>query len=440
VKFQNYIEFKMTIKIPTFNHKFIQDAVSNYIAFALMAGTGVILNFFIAWKMGFESLGIFNQIYAIYVILGQLAAFGIHDSTQKYVAEHYQNKRIQQLIAETAFWLAFISGVIIAIILFNLNDSIKTLSGSVHVAAGTTLLAPAICFFSINKTLMGVLNGKQRMKTFAIIQSTRVLIILSVCLIIGFFEKPAYMLALGFLIAEISITPILIIITKVWKWPFYCQEALTWIKIHISFGFRALSGGFLSESYIRIDILMLSIFVSDLNVGIYSFAALFVEGLFQVPVVIRTLSNPILVKLLLRNDLNKIIDFAKKISLISSSLFVLTGVFVLTLFPFLSIFYPDNFINTAHNLLFILVPGLLIYSAFIPFDFILLQSGMPGRQSLLFTINVFINIILNLWLIPIHGILGAALATSISFFISAITLNIAAKIFLGFRKSLIFYP
>ena len=40
------------------------------------------------------------------------------------------------------------------------------------------------------------------------------------------------------------------------------------------------------------DILMLAIFVSDRDVGIYSFAALFIEGLFQVPVVFRTLANP----------------------------------------------------------------------------------------------------------------------------------------------------
>ena len=48
--------------------KFYQDTAWNYIAFFIMALTGLILNFFIAWKTGVETLGIFNQIYAIYVI------------------------------------------------------------------------------------------------------------------------------------------------------------------------------------------------------------------------------------------------------------------------------------------------------------------------------------------------------------------------------------
>ena len=40
------------------DRKFFQDAMWNYSAFAIMALTGVILNFFIAWKMGFKIIEI----------------------------------------------------------------------------------------------------------------------------------------------------------------------------------------------------------------------------------------------------------------------------------------------------------------------------------------------------------------------------------------------
>ena len=66
--------------------KFVSDTSWNYGAFALMAGTGVILNFYIVAVMGVEALGIFNQTYAIFVVVGQLATLGIHDSTQKHIA------------------------------------------------------------------------------------------------------------------------------------------------------------------------------------------------------------------------------------------------------------------------------------------------------------------------------------------------------------------
>ena len=177
-----------------------------------------------------------------------------------------------------------------------------------------------------------------------------------------------------------------------------------------------------------------------LNVGIYSFAALFVEDLFQVPVVIRTISNPVLVKILLVENPVSIVKFVRKVSPISAGIYILIATVVLIGFPLLSNIYPTDLIISAHELLFVLLAGLLVYAVFIPFDYVLLQSGMPGRLSLLFTINVVTNILLNLIFIPNLGIWGAALATAISFALSAVFLNIAAKIWLGCRNGLMFMP
>ena len=43
-----------------FDGKFLTDTAWNYAAFAIMAATGVILNFFIATHFGIETLGVFN--------------------------------------------------------------------------------------------------------------------------------------------------------------------------------------------------------------------------------------------------------------------------------------------------------------------------------------------------------------------------------------------
>jgi len=430
----------MAINLLATDRKFFQDAMWNYSAYAIMALTGIILNFYVAWKMGFEALGIFNQIYAIYVVLGQLAAFGVHDSAQKHIAEYAGDKYTSDLVGQTAFWIALGTGSLIGGLLFAFSDVIEVVTNSVQVGRGVSIVAPAICLFAVNKILMGILNGARRMKAFAIVQSIRIVIILSVCFGIASFGQAAYLLALGFLIAEIVITPVLVILTHAWSWPFRIKEAKRWATTHIKFGIKALSGGFLAESYIRIDILMLAIFVSDVKVGIYSFAALFVEGLFQLPVVIRTISNPVLVKLLIDKDPANVVKFVRKVSPISVAVYIPIAAIVLICFPLLSNFYPFELVSAAHGLLFILLIGLLLYSAFIPFEFLLLQSGMPGRQSLLFTINVFVNILFNVLLIPLFGIWGAALATAVSFSLSAISLNIAAGRWLGFRKGLLFFP
>ena len=67
--------------------KFLTDTGWNFASFAIMAATGVILNFFIAAHFGIATLGVFNQIYAVYVITGQVAVMGVNDSAQKHNAE-----------------------------------------------------------------------------------------------------------------------------------------------------------------------------------------------------------------------------------------------------------------------------------------------------------------------------------------------------------------
>ena len=198
-----------------------------------------------------------------------------------------------------------------------------------------------------------------------------------------------------------------------------------------------MPNGFLSESYIRIDILMLSFFLSDFDVGVYSFAAMFVEGLFQIPVVIRTVANPKLVRLLLVGNQRKVIEFCRKISKMSLGIFAIICGCALVIFPFLEPFFPNELVRLCYPFLLVLASGLFIFSSTIPFDQILLQAGYPGRQSLLMTINLLVNFSLNLFLIPMFGLYGAATATAIAFLFATISVNLAAYLWLGYRRGLL---
>ena len=81
--------------------------------------------------------------------------------------------------------------------------------------------------------------------------------------------------------------------------------------------------------------------------------------------------------------------------------------------------------------------SLVVLSTTIPFDHILLQAGQPGHQSLLMTINVMINTLLNLALIPTFGLYGAASATAIAFLCATFTVNFAAQKWLGYSRGLL---
>ena len=80
----------------------------------------------------------------------------------------------------------------------------------------------------------------------------------------------------------------------------------------------------------------------------------------------------------------------------------------------------------------------MLYAAFVPLDFILMQAGQPGWQSAVMSLNITVNATLNVTLIPIYGIQGAAMATAAAFAVSAVTLNGTVWWRLGLRGGLIF--
>jgi len=420
------------------DRKFLGDSAWNYSAFALMAGTGIVLNFFIAGYFGIETLGIFNQIYAVYVVSAQLAVFGIHDSVQKYSAEYVDQPDQRRAISVSAVLISAAFGIAAATIIYGASGLIGDVADSSAVGSGIALAAPGLLFFAVNKVLLGILNGERRMKAFAIAQGGRVLSILAFAGLTAVMGWPGYVLGGGFTIAEILIFGPVLLTVRPWA-GLDAGNLRHWFSKHIHFGYRAIANGFLAESYIRVDIIMLGVFVSDHDVGLYSFAALFIEGLYQIPVVIRTVINPMLVRLISNHAPVELARFARKIIALSFSIFTLVAIPVILIFPYLAPYFPEGLVRDSYPVLVTVSIGLVVYAAFIPVDFSLLQAGMPGRQSTLMTVNILINVALNVALIPALGIQGAATATAIAFIVSALTLNIAAHRWLDLKGGLLFF-
>ncbi len=420
------------------DRKLLGDTAWNYGAFALMAGTGVILNFFIAIQFGVETLGVFNQIYAVYIVAAQLSVFGMHDSAQKHTAEHHGQEDERQLIARSANLAALSIGAGVALVIYLAAPLIGRIANSASVGHGIAWAAPGLLFFALNKVQMGILNGERRMRAFAIMQGVRVLAILGVILVAEVQGWPGYLLGVSFTVAELVIFTPLLILVRPWQCRRDAAGARYWWRWHLNFGAKALPNGFLAESYLRVDVLMLAIFVSDEAVGIYSFAAMFIEGLYQVPTVIRTVVNPILVRLISTGDRRALARFGRRVMVMSLGVFVTTAGLTYLVFPSLGPYFPDDLITHAYPVLSILIAGLIVYAAFVPLDFMLMQAGQPGWQSVLMSLNITVNAALNITLIPIYGILGAALATAVAFAVSAVTLNSAVWWRLGMRGGLIF--
>ena len=297
------------------------------------------------------------------------------------------------------------------------------------VNIGLKVILPGLFFFSINKVLLnGVLNGFQKFKKYAIYQSLRYLMILFGLLIAIVFSFEGEKLPFIFSLSEIFLFIFLFIevaiISKWWK----SNNFYYWLKKHFSYSIKGLSSGILIELNSKIDIIFIGYFLSDRLVGIYSFAALFAEGFLQFLIILQNLYNPIIAKFLSQKNYRKLNYFIKtsrkKIYKYTFLLF-----FSILIIYRLLIEYITNDASYLQSLLpfAILITGITLASGYIPYYNIFFMDDKPFWQSLFISLIVLSNIFLNIFLIPIFNINGAATATAISFLLSILFLKILSK-------------
>jgi O-antigen/teichoic acid export membrane protein len=196
------------------------------------------------------------------------------------------------------------------------------------------------------------------------------------------------------------------------------------MKSHFIFGGRAFWGHVLLDLNTRIDIICLGFWVDDKIVGVYGMAAVVAEGVYQFPLVLRTMYNPRIIQLLALGDILKLEFLVKRarrvVWFVMIFISMMGGLFTFYALPWLT-----GKSQYAESTLFfcVIMIGMSVASGYAPFNFILMNGGFPGKQSVIAFLLVSINGIGNLILIPLLGALGAAIATSISYMVSVILLK-----------------
>ena len=71
--------------------------------------------------------------------------------------------------------------------------------------------------------------------------------------------------------------------------------------------------------------------------------------------------------------------------------------------------------------------GIVLSSGYIPFGQILVQAGRPGLQTILTLMLVLFNFTVNMLLIPILGIIGAAAASAMAHVVGVLLLKLFAQ-------------
>lgn len=412
--------------------RFNQGVLWNVASLAFLAGGGVLINLLIMRFRGEAALGVFNQVYAVYIVLSQIGVGGLQHSVLKHVSHHQGDRALCGDITTVA--LALVAAITVPLILgaIALAPLAGRLLNSPQVALGLQLAAPGLLFFALNKVLINTLNGLRHMRAYAVFRSLRFIFIpLCIVAIIALAADDGW-LALSLTVSEAALFAVLVIYTfghvVPLRWP---EQPRPRIAEHLSFGARGLLSGILLELNTRVDVLMLGLYTSDAAVGVFSFAAIMAEGFSQFPLAVRWNVDPLIGRYFAEARRDEISRLARRVRRVFYPLMAVVGALAIAGYPLFYTLLTDGADMQASWLVFAMIMfGVIVGAGYRPFSGLLLQGGRPGSYTALVVGLVTLNIIMNALLIPPFWLYGAAAATMLTFAAEAgLLVVLARKIF-----------
>ena len=192
--------------------------------------------------------------------------------------------------------------------------------------------------------------------------------------------------------------------------------SLAYFKESLFFGLKGHFSNVLSFINYRIDMFLLAYFIDDISVGIYSIAVLLAERIWLVS---QSISSVLFARVANLNSDKERNTFTSLASRNTFFITLLGGGFLALMSHWLILtFFGAEYADSVEPFLYI-IPGIILFSMskVLANDFI--GRGYPEINTYIACVTAFVNLGLNVWLIPIYGIKGAAISTSTSYILDA---------------------
>lgn len=404
----------------------------NAFGLAISASAGLLVSVVLANGAGATAVGQFNQLAAIYIVASQFAALGVHLSVLHFLP--IANPDEIRSAAHAGLLAVAPPALITMAAVWTLAAWIETLLDSFGLSTGIKLVAIGAGLFGINKLLLSFLNVLGHLIWLAAAQALRPVVwLVSSVLLLDDGGVSIWGLGAMFVFSELAVGTLALFRLT----PFLVGRSAgikPWLLRHLRFGIRAFPSNAITELNTRIDVLILGAYASDKVVGIYSFAALIAEGVFQIGAFLRTTINNRLVTIVTNRDSGALNTLTRSVGRVSLALTMLAGVAAFTLVPIIIDFFRlDPSLHEGKWVLAMLLVAVALSSPYTPFWNILMLGGHPGQHSVLMLTILAFNLVLNVIAVPIAGMTGAGIATSAMFLVFPFLLRFSSNHSLGMK-------
>lgn len=395
---------------------FAQNLLVTFLSKGLALFSGFIVSILYARLLGAEGKGIITALMVFPQLIVTIGRMGLKRSIALSIGKKLY-KETEIYSASFLIWIgtSTVSMLVVALYYFNfLSDDYP------HILFYIFILMIPFQYFE--NYVEGFFEGNYEIVGINVLRNAeRMAEIVALVTLVGFFSLGITGAAITKVFIYIVTSFIGIIYLKKLYNHFALDVNKEAFKFLIKEGMKYSIPFFLITIIYKVDILILERMVSSSAVGIYSVGVAVAQLIWQVPTAINVVLYSATLKTKKSEDAVK---RTTRLLRILTPFLILGG---LTLFVvadlFVAILYGQEFLE-AGSIIRILLPGIMVvvYSKII-------HADVQGQGDPLFVVKPFIvavitNIVLNLILIPIYSIQGAALASTISYVLETLIITV----------------
>lgn len=400
--------------------------VWNLGSYVVLGVCTILIYILISAKYGKAQLGAYNIVLSFYMICGHIGVFGLQSAALYFVQRQKENRKEMGAGFVSFLLVTLITGTFVGIFLNLTSDFIGTqIFASEYIAMGLKKIPEAVILFSVNKMISGYVNGLGKMKHYAMLQGTRYFLLVSLLGTVIILGDTFYSVFYAFFFSELGVMAVGSI--SLWNEFGLQKPKMKYILEGIRFGGKAMFGNVISDINTRVDVMMLGILCSDAVVGTYSFITILAEGLMAVLFVFRVNYNPKFADLLHKQNRLAVKDLCAQMKKEVRLLFVAGGILVWTAYAVFCVAFLDDSYRVSIWAAMVLIFGCCVMAPYFVEGNICTLSGRPLMDTMVVAITIVANIILNYMFILKWEIVGAALATAVSYLIYSILTNFFVK-------------
>lgn len=394
---------------------------SGWVMFFKVLGalSGYLFTFVVSKELGAGAYGIFEMCFTAMMIIATLGKFGMDSALVRLIPQYKEHNKPGAIpkVYRNSLWFGTAMGAVLGIMLFFSAEWLARVFGTEEYAWGfklTAIIVVPLVWWFINSE---ALRAFKRMIPYAAMQQGAMFLLATLLL----WTLPWEGLAAGFQVPVIAFYIAVVIVSGISFWVLKSsldrEKGKEGTPDSIRFLLQLSTPIFVSGSMFLVmswtDTLMLGYFADEVAIGVYRVIFKIASLITFTQFAINSIAAPMYAQFHARNSVKDMAQITRQIGMLNL-LFAIPIFAAIAIFPeFITGMFGEEYKVGAMEMV-VLAAGQLVNSLCGPNMTLLNMTGKERNAQAIMLLAAGANLLFNFLLIPRYGIMGAAIATSVS--------------------------